>query len=314
MPEVQHTLPSGTASAGASPEVSVIIATYNMGQFVSRAIASVLAQQQVDLELIVVDDGSTDDTRQVLDDVRGEPRVRILEQENQGQPRAKNAGIRAARGNFIAFCDADDYWLPGKLALQLPLFASNPRAGVVYSTIRLLSEDGTLSTPQDHLLCRGEILETLFVRNVVPFGTAVVRRECLDQVGVFDESIPMGIDWDLWLRIAAAWEFDYVAEPTYVHRIWAGQMSWNWQGRYDCALLIMERFLARHPDKVSQSVVATAYADTYTSLAAAHLEHSGMSACLEHLKKALRHQPGFRPAWRLLAKAPWYRLRALARG
>jgi glycosyltransferase involved in cell wall biosynthesis len=294
------------------PEVSVVIATYNMGQFVADAIRSVLAQSFGELEVIVVDDGSVDDTQQALQVFADDPRVRLIRQENQGQPRAKNAGVRACRGRFIAFCDADDYWLPNKLELQLPLFADRPRVGVVYSPVQSIHEDGTIRPRSSREFFRGRVLEELFVRNLVPFGTAVVRREYLEQAGLFDESIGMGIDWDLWLRIAVNWEFDFVPEPTYVYRVWDGQMSGNWRGRYDCALRIMANFLENHPDRISPSTVARAYADTYTNLASYQLRHLGTGACLASLRKALAHQPGHWPAWRLLLLLPWRRLRSRA--
>lgn len=297
--------------SGHKPEVSVVIATYNMGRYLAEAVNSVLAQPDVDLEVVVVDDGSTDDTLEVMTAFAADPRVRLIAQENRGQPRAKNAGIRASRGRFIAFCDADDYWLPDKLALQLPLFERNPRIGVVCSGTLALHEDGEVRSHPHAPLQRGRILEALFLRNLIPFGTAVVRRECLEQVGLFDESIAMGIDWDLWLRVAVDWEFDFTPEPTYVYRIWDGQMSKNWRGRYEHAFRIMANFLASHPGRVPPGVVATAYADTYTNLAAEELNHVGVGACLGTLGKALRHRGTFWPAWRLLLLAPWYRFRAL---
>jgi glycosyltransferase involved in cell wall biosynthesis len=291
-----------------TPEVSVIIATYNMARHLGEAVTSVLAQRSHDFEVIVVDDGSKDDTGRVLAGFAQDRRVRVIRQDNQGQPKAKNAGIQASRGRLLAFCDADDYWLPDKLERQLPLFARSSQPGVVYSPVSILQDDGTLHTPRQDCL-RGDILGELFVRNVVPFGTAVVRRECIEAAGGFDESIPMGIDWDLWLRIAAHWHFDCVPEPTYVYRVWAGQMSHNWQGRYECALKIMASFLANHPGRIPQVVVDTAYADTYTSLASAHLEHVGAWQCLSYLSRALRHRATYAPAWRLLLGMPYYLLR-----
>lgn len=291
------------------PEVSVVIATYNMGQFVAQAVRSILDQQGTDLEVIVVDDGSTDDTQTVLKAFEDEPRVRVIRQANQGQSRAKNAGIQASLGHYIAFCDADDYWLPDKLALQLPLFERNPRVGVVCSSTLFMDPDGSLYPHPDLRLVRGDVLEDMFVRNIIPFGTAVVRRECIQEVGAFDESIPMGIDWDLWLRVAAHWEFDYTPEETYVYRIWEGQMSKNWRGRYECALTIMSNFLKQHPARLPRHVIATAYADTYTNLAREELRHIGMHACASTVRRALRHRISFWPAWRLLLLMPWYRLR-----
>jgi glycosyltransferase involved in cell wall biosynthesis len=299
-----------------TPRVSVVIATFNMGRFVSTAVESVLSQTISDLEVIVVDDGSTDDTADVLNTFSDNPRVKLIFQRNQGQPKAKNAGWRAAAGRFVAFCDADDYWLHDKLALQLPLLENQPQVGVVYSKTVYLDTSGNISEPVQTYQPRGKILEDLFVTNHVPFGTAVVRRTCLEEVGGFDETIPMGIDWDLWLRIARSWEFDCVPDATYVYRRWDGQMSHNWRGRYECALRIMERFLTSNPGEVSPRVVATAYADTYTNFAAACMQHGPdeFKVGLRYTARALANRPTFWPAWRVLMRAPVTRIRsALAR-
>jgi glycosyltransferase involved in cell wall biosynthesis len=291
------------------PLVSVVIATYNMGKFVASSIESVLGQTWSNIEVVVVDDGSTDDTLDRLAAYRTDPRVTVVVQQNLGQPRAKNAGLSLAKGSFIAFCDADDMWLPHKLATQIPIFSKDPRIGVVYSSIKTLPskpEDG-----ESAHLHRGEILEALFLRNFIPFGTAVIRRECLLQSGFFDESISMGIDWDLWLRIALHWRFDFTPDPTYVYRSWEGQMSRNWRGRYDHAFIIMDRFLTRYPERLPSNIVATAYADTYTNLAREELRNVGMPASLATLRKALRKRVTFWPAWRLMLLMPllYFRMR-----
>lgn len=288
------------------PTVSVVIASYNMGKYVCEAVDSVLDQPMQDLEVIVVDDGSKDDTLEVLKKYEHDPRVRVIATPNQGQPKAKNTGVRASRGRFIAFCDADDYWLPNKLPLQLPRFHSNPKVGVVYSPITQLHADGSLHAQPGREFFRGDVLARMFVRNIVPFGTAVIRRECLEQVGDFDESIPMGIDWELWLRIAPHWQFDYVEESTYIYRIWDGQMSKNWRGRYDNALKIMTKFLDAHPDRLSRHVVAIGYADTYTNLATEYLRHSMIGDCFQQLGQALRWRVTYWQAWRLLLGMPYY--------
>lgn len=291
------------------PEVSVVIATYNMGQFCAQAVRSCLAQTMNSLEVIVVDDGSTDKTSEVLRTFEAEPRVRLVRQPNLGQPRAKNAGLRLARGRFVAFCDADDYWLPDKLARQLPLFEADPRVGVVCSPIVREFPDGSRQPQVGRRFYRGDVLQQMFIRNIVPFGTAVVRRRCFDEVGPFDESIGMGIDWDLWLRIATRWHFDYVPEPTYVYRVWEGQMSRNWRGRYDCALRIMAKFLEQNPGLLPKSLVSAAYADTYTNLARKQIEHDGFSAAWPSLRRALASDIQHWAAWRLLLGYPLRRLR-----
>ena len=303
-------LPAQLSPGETAPDVSVVIANYNMGQYVAAAVQSVLDQPDFCLEVIVVDDGSTDGSLAALEPFRTDPRVRIIAQPNRGQPRAKNAGLHASRGRYVAFCDADDYWLPNKLRVQIPILERKPEVGVVYSPFITIDGAGRISQPPPFRFYRGKVLETLFQTNIVPFGTAVVRRSCLEQWGGFDESIPMGIDWELWLRLAVRWEFDFADEATYVYRVWEGQMSKNWRGRYDYALRIMDQFLERHPGMLPANIVRTAYADTYTNLAAATLADHGLAAAIAPLRRAFSYRLGYWPTWRLLLSAPIRALKA----
>jgi glycosyltransferase involved in cell wall biosynthesis len=200
---------------GAMPNVSVIIPTYNMARFVGDAVGSVLAQTFEDFEVIVVDDGSTDNTREI---VAGfvDPRVRYVYQDNQERSAARNAGIRLARGEYIAFLDADDVWLPEKLALQVYLLETRPEVGLVYTGAYVM-ENGRIFTEQKGKH-RGRVVRPLLVVDNIVTGsgcTPMVRRECFDQVGFFDEvsSVIPCEDWDMWLRIATKYEFDYVPQP-----------------------------------------------------------------------------------------------------
>lgn len=265
------------------PLVSVVIATYNSGPYLQEAIDSVLRQSIPDLELLVIDDGSTDNTRALVSSVQDE-RLSYTWQANAGQTVAKNHGVRLARGEFIAFCDGDDFWYPNKLELQLPRFAASGDVGVVYSATQLIDEHGKeLSQPPSELH-RGKVTEQLFMRNFVPFGTAVVRRECMTRAGGFDESLPMGIDWDLWLRISAHYDFDFVATPTYAYRVWSGQMSRNWRGRYSCAFRIMQKFVDEHPGRVSARLKRLALADTYANRGRARMHEHPFGAISDGLR------------------------------
>lgn len=288
------------------PYVSIVIATYNMAKYVTQAVQSILDQEKIEfeLEVIVVDDGSTDNTQQVLTQFAADDRVRLIRQSNQGQARAKNAGIEASRGTFVGFCDADDYWLAHKLSIQIPLLENNLEVGVVCSPTFILLDDGNLQRQQGRKFYRGQVTDELFKSNIIPFGTAVVRRKCLEELGAFDESLKMGIDWELWLRISVYWKFDYIDEPTYVYRIWDGQMSKNWKGRYEHALRIMDDFLNKYNELLSPDVVKTAYADTYTNLAAQQIINQGINASLPTIIKAFSFRWTYWPTWQLILFYP----------
>ena len=247
--------------------VSVVIANYNMARFVGQAVSSVLEQTSAPVEVIVVDDGSTDGSREVIRDLAAaDSRVVVIEQENLGQTRAKNAGVRRATGSVVGFCDADDYWLPHKLEQQLPLFERD-EVGVVYSSARWVDLAGcTLAQVPQHPF-GGRVLEHLIVQNFVPFGTALVRRTAFEAVGRFDERYRMGIDWAAWLRVARSFEFAYLDAVTYVYRVWEGQMSNDKKGRFDAALRIMQDFVAEHGNEIPTSAIRRGYADTYANRA-----------------------------------------------
>ena len=283
------------------PRVAVILAAYNAAPYVGEAIRSVLEQTVGDLELVVVDDGSTDGTAAVVETFLDDPRVTLLRQENLGQAAAKNRGIRESTAPIIGFCDADDYWDPRKLELQLPAF-ERPEVGVVYSREERFAdtEQGRIAIPYQAEECHsGRVTDALFVENFVPFGTALVRRNCLDKRGAFNERYRMGIDWDLWLRLSLECEFQFVDEVTYHYRIWEGQMSNDWRGRYEHAIRIMEDFLAAHSGAVSSRTVRRAWAHTYANRARARVERDfEWAAGLADITRAIARDPGFKDSWR----------------
>jgi glycosyltransferase involved in cell wall biosynthesis len=285
------------------PLVSVVIATYNMAQYLPEAIDSVLAQTWKNLELIVVDDGSTDNTAEVMEPFKSDPRVRYFPTENQGQPRAKNHGLNEAKGGFIAFCDADDLWSPKKLAIQMPFFQDS-QVGVVYSEVSYIDQNGApleKDIPYDRH--SGQVTEQLVVKNFVPFGTAVIRRACVEKNGAFDVDLPMGIDWDLWLRYSIDWHFHYTSDITYIYRIWPGQMSKNYRGRYENAFLILNKFIEAYPGAVPAKLKARAWSDMYVSRGMNVAR--GDKTFVEPMKDVLtglRYDWTYKQAWKSVAK------------
>lgn len=255
------------------PLVSVVIATYNMGQYLPMAVRSVLDGDYQSIEVIIIDDGSQDGTKDQLGDLINDPRVNYIYQDNAGQPKAKNAGVKIAKGEFIAFCDADDAWRSDKLSKQLPLFA-DPEVGVVYTEVSYIDQHGNAySKPIPYERHSGWVAEKVLLKNFIPFGTAVVRKSCFDDVGLFDESIQMGIDWDLWLRCSLSWKFQYVSDATYIYREWDGQMSTNYQGRYQSAFHILDKFEKNYGDQISRRALKAARADNYISKGITYYEN-----------------------------------------
>jgi glycosyltransferase involved in cell wall biosynthesis len=232
-----------------APAVGVVVPAYNAAWCVGRAIDSVLAQEGAGYEIVVVDDGSTDDTPAVL--ARYGDAIRVLRQRNQGLSAARNAGIRAARGEFVAFLDADDWWLPGKLARQLELMRMRPEVGFSSTAARV--ED-----PQGHLLnlwpapqWQGPFVVHLFGSNadVAGSGSAVMARRALfDRVGGFDETLRSLEDIDMWMRLAAVSEYACVSEPLVVILKRPGSMSRNLEVMRDAAVQVMRKNRRLLPD------------------------------------------------------------------
>lgn len=182
-------------------EVSVIIPTFNRALKVARAITSVLYQNFADYEIIVVDDGSSDETAEILERFQSHI-TRLTHAKNKGVSAARNTGIKASRSPFIAFLDSDDYWLPDKLKDQMAFFESHPEA-VACQTQELWIRKGRRVNPRNkHLKAGGEIFEASLSLCLVSPSSVMLRRFLFDEVGLFDETFPVCEDYDLWLRVS----------------------------------------------------------------------------------------------------------------
>lgn len=195
------------------PTVSVIVPTYQRAHLVVDAIESILDQTFTDLEVLVIDDGSTDATDEAVRSI-GDPRVRYVRQfPNAGVAAARNRGLRESRGRYLAFLDSDDTWFPDKLARQLELFAcADARVGLVYGGVAEPTNEGWQNTrPMAH----GDVYPDMLVRNVIHGGgsNVVIPREVVARVGFFDESLPAIEDYDYWLRVARRHHVDAVDAP-----------------------------------------------------------------------------------------------------
>lgn len=182
------------------PKVSVIIPTYNRAARISRAINSVLSQTFNDYEIIIVDDGSTDDTAQVLKQFNG--KIKYIFQENQGSAVARNRGIQEARGEYIAFLDSDDFWVPEKLTEQVRILESHPKVGIVYSRMPIINEKGEKIGMKPAGISGRNYQELLEDWGDLPTSTVVTRKECFEKAGLFDHNLQTMQDIDMWIRIA----------------------------------------------------------------------------------------------------------------
>jgi glycosyltransferase involved in cell wall biosynthesis len=199
-----------------NPLVSVIIPTFNRGWVLKEAIDSVLAQDFKDFELIVVNDGSTDNTGQILDSYNQD--LIVLRQSNKGVSAARNRGIAAACGRLIAFLDSDDLWLPRKLSSQVDFFNSNP-AAVINQTEEIWIRNGVRVNPKTrHHKFSGMIFERSLALCLVSPSAVMIKKNLFSKVGVFDESLPACEDYDLWLRISCQYPVHLIDTPLIMKR------------------------------------------------------------------------------------------------
>jgi glycosyltransferase involved in cell wall biosynthesis len=196
------------------PLVSVIIPTYNREQYLRKALDSVLAQTYQRFEIIVVDDGSTDNTRTMLSAYQES--VRYVYQENQGISKARNTGIRNSHGDCIAFLDSDDYWLPEKTELQVALLQKHPEYGMVASRCSSVRLDGSFRE-KNRPGTSGWVLENLFQANFIRTSAAIIRKECFHEVGLFDEELKECEEYDLWLRMASQYPIGFINKSLAVY-------------------------------------------------------------------------------------------------
>ena len=200
------------------PRVSVIIPTFNRAAIVPKAITSVLSQSFRDFELIVVDDGSADETREVVEAIfkRSDGALSYLYKENGGEASARNRGLAEARGEYVAFLDSDDVWLPNHLSECVNALDGNPSLGAVFTDHNITRGGNTLvRTTANVGASYRELKRNLVTRKLVLASDAVmIRRDVFSRLGGFDEDLEVGADWEMWARIAASYEIGYVPRRT----------------------------------------------------------------------------------------------------
>jgi len=235
------------------PLVSVVIPTYNRKELLVRAVESVLGQTYKKLELLVVDDGSTDGTESHIAEFRKDNRFHYSYQENQGQSAARNLGISQASGEIISFLDSDNYWKKDKLQLQLAFWHEHKGFDILYSNgipIDMAGNDISGNEPTTHRPS-GKIIKTLMTWNCVTNNTVLVPRKCFQEMGGFNESLRIAEDYDLWLRFATRYSFLYHPRQVTYYCCEGDRLSAQEERNVDVNLQIMESFRQTFPEAVN---------------------------------------------------------------
>jgi glycosyltransferase involved in cell wall biosynthesis len=225
------------------PKVSVIIPTYNRAEFLRNSVSSVLEQTFKDFELIISDDASSDKTKEYVEGL-SDPRVRyICNETNQGVAAARNNAFTISKGRYIAFLDDDDQWLPGKLEKQLRIIEKSPGSvRGVYTGVFTIDLDSNKRTSVSVPKYRGNILNEILPENFLITSSILLDKVCIEKVGLFDTKFKSTSDFDMWLRIAEEFEFDYVPEPLvrrFIHKI---RITAN----YEAVISGLELLMSKH--------------------------------------------------------------------
>jgi glycosyltransferase involved in cell wall biosynthesis len=280
----------------------VIVPTYNRASLLPQTLASVLSQSYGDFELLVIDDGSTDDTPHVIA-ATSDARVVFLRQEHSGLPAVgRNTGIRRAAGLYIAFLDSDDLWLPDKLALQVAWMDDHPDVGLSYTNCYRFVDDPAsherkpLLQPQEML--SGRAFDRLYGQPKIPNLTVVIRSAVATDVGYFDEDprLKANEDYEYWLRIADRYPIDHLAAPLALYRTHGGGISKDAVAAGLSKLAMIEKLDHLYPHTVTRLAAERArwLASVHYSLGRALLRENDVAGARQHLRTAWQLHP--RPA------------------
>ena len=304
------------------PLVSVILPVYNRAGWVARAVESVLTQTHRHLELLVVNDGSTDGTRRVLEGFG--PRLRVLEQSHAGAEAARNLGLERARGEFVAFIDSDDVWYADRLSRQLPLFR---RAGVGLVFGNAVQVDYRRTPPLrlkrtffDRVRpSRGRVTQELARGCFVPFSSVLARRGLLAEAGGFTPG-RVAADYLKWVELSAACEFDYIETPVFEYAIHAGGISHDLVETLEDRVAAFRELLARNTNEEFDGVLRQILFNQSLSLRVARVRRGELGpAAAAHAPSFPAATAGERLSWslkfardQLMTRGRWWVLRTAA--
>ncbi|WP_395649033.1 glycosyltransferase [Planktothrix agardhii] len=229
------------------PLISVIIPVFNGEKTIYYTIESVLNQTFTDFELIIINDGSTDQTLEIIGHF-SDPRLAVFSYNNEGANKSRNRGINRSVGDYISFIDADDLWTVDKLEAQLKALQDHPKAAVSYSWTDAIDEAGNFLRPDSRAVFTGDVYPHLLLAYFLSNGSnPLIRKQAFYEVGLFDESLRSAQDWEMYLRLAAKYPFVAVPKPQILYRQSISSMSMNVVMKEVAAIAVIEKTFAQAP-------------------------------------------------------------------
>lgn len=231
-------------------KVSVVVPAYNNADYTVETVESVLGQTYKNREIIVVDDGSTDDTREALEKFGDE--IRYIYKENGGACSARNLGIGLSTSEYVACLDCDDLWLPEKLEYSVAVLEQDPDLALSFSSCYLIDGVGEITGLVECKAGSPRTYKELLYNNYITAATVVMRRSCIERVGLFDEQIFIPADWDLWLRLTRHYSIGYIDRPLSKYRLASAYSQRNLKQFLDEAMYVLDKNIANSPELLSK--------------------------------------------------------------
>ncbi|VXD23286.1 glycosyltransferase [Planktothrix paucivesiculata] len=283
--------------------ISVIIPVYNGEKTIKETILSVLNQTFKDWELIIINDGSTDSTMEIIAQIQNS-RIRVFNCENAGLAKSRNRGIDHAQGEFISFLDSDDLWTTDKLETQFQALKKHPEAAVAYSWTDYIDQSNQFLHSGRHITKHGNVYSELLVCNFLENGSnALIRKQVFAHVGQFDTSLTAGEDWDMWFRLAAVYPFVGVPAVQVLYRVSATSMSAKIKNQEKECLKVLKNAFQKVPE-LSPSLKKKSLANLYKYLMCKSIEGEPNQAKGRHtlglLWNYIRYEPELRSNFKLI--------------
>ena len=284
------------------PLFSVIIPTYNRKEFIVQAIDSVQKQTNIDWEICIVDDGSTDNTFEEIKHLVDDKKIRYQYQSNAGQSVARNNAIKMSQGKYICFLDSDNMWLPDRLESAYQSITERPDVDIFYGDSITIDINGEEITRQKVKKYSGTITKELLKDNFVSMNAALAKKGCFDELGLFNEQDRLAEDYELWLRFSTKYSFLYVPHYMAKYRVMEDQLSTDKDKRFWANERIIKNFKINYPNALTSSEWRRGFCFFYLRKSNYQRQNGNYFASFKTTLKAMWFDPLWQGPWRSLVK------------